>query len=145
MKSSETIIAHLIKKPHIHKVAQKRCIHKLLGLLPSSMAKSVAFFYIKNKTLFFVLNHPGMKMEFNYKHNLIKTLLNKIKDIDSSCRDLEILQIKSFVSNKIPEKSEPVTSTLHYTERAEGAFENYATDPELKALFERIKEVIKAR
>ncbi len=145
MKSSETIIAHLIKKPHIHKVAQKRCIHRLLGLLPPTMAKSVAFFYVKNETLFFVLNHPGMKMEFNYKLNLIKTLLNKIKDIESDCEEMKIRHIKTFVTNRLPETSAPAPSTPGYEERAKGVFENYATDEELRALFEDIKKVIKKR
>lgn len=81
-------------------------------------------------------------MEFNYKHNLIKSLLKKIQDIDLNCQTLHINDIKSFVSNKIPPaKKESVT--FNYKERSSGEFVNLATSDELKALFEKIKEEIK--
>ena len=141
MKTAQDIISHIVKKPQNSKIVQKVCIDKLVSCLPPHLQKAVMFTYIKNQTLFFVLNHPGLKMEFNYKHNLIKSLLNKIKDIDSKCQKIEVTAIKSFVSNKItPPKPKEISFT--YNERSSGDFVNLATSQELKALFENIKRTI---
>jgi len=142
MKTAQEIISHLINKPQNSKIIQKGCIDKLISLLPPHLANAVMFTYIKNRTLFFVLNHPGLKMEFNYKHNLIKSLLNKIKDIDLKCQIVEVDEIKSFVSNKIKPPLAKPKPTLTYKERSSGMFNNQATSDELKELFEKIKNTI---
>jgi hypothetical protein len=141
MKTAKDIISHIVKKPQNSKIVQKVCIDKLVSCLPPHLQNAVMFTYIKNRTLFFVLNHPGLKMEFNYKHNLIKSLLNKIKDIDVKCQKIEVNEIKSFVSNKIiPPKSKEISFT--YREKSTGDFVNLATSDELKELFENIKRTI---
>jgi hypothetical protein len=142
MKTAQEIISHLINKPQNSKIIQKGCIDKLISLLPPHLANAVMFTYIKNRTLFFVLNHPGLKMEFNYKHNLIKSLLNKIKDIDLKCQIIEVDEIKSFVSNKIKPPVINQKPLLTYKERSSGKFDNLASSDELKELFEKIKETI---
>jgi hypothetical protein len=81
-------------------------------------------------------------MEFNYKHNLIKSLLNKIKDIDLKCQIIEVDEIKSFVSNKIKPPVINQKPLLTYKERSSGKFDNLASSDELKELFEKIKETI---
>ena len=145
MKSSQKIIAHLTQKPYFHKIGEKKCIHRLITLLPPQLQKAVMFTYVKHQTLFFVLNHPGLKMEFNYKITLIKSLLKKIKDIDENCQDMHITEVKAFVSNKIQTAPPPVrASAFTYKERASGRFYNFATNPDLKALFQQIKEEIKS-
>ncbi len=145
MKSSQNIISHLTGKPRFQKISQKKCFAKLISLLPPQLGRAVMFTYVKNKTLFFVLNHPGLKMEFHYKINLIKSLLNKIKDIDKNCRDIEVTNIKAFVSNKIDtQQMPPPPSTFTYKERAKGRFYNFATNEQLKELFNQIKTQIKA-
>lgn len=142
MKTSKEIISHIINKPQNSQIIKTECINKLISFLPPHLANAIMFTYIKNRTLFFVLNHPGLKMEFNYKHNLIKSLLNKLKNIDLKCKIIEIDEIKSFVSNKIKPPSSKI-STLIYKERASGEFQNLATDEKLNKLFEEIKKVIK--
>ncbi len=141
MKTSQEIISHLINKPQNSNIIKRGCIDKLISLLPPHLAKAVMFTYIKNRTLFFVLNHPGLKMEFNYKLNLIKSLLNKIKTIDVKCKIIEVDEIKSFVSNKIPTK-EIKKQNLTYKERATGEFKNSSTTKELNELFEKIRKTI---
>ncbi|HIP59476.1 MAG TPA: hypothetical protein EYH01_03500 [Campylobacterales bacterium] len=141
MKTAKEIISHFTGKPQNSQIVKTACIDKLISCLPPHLANAVMFTYIKNRTLFFVLNHPGLKMEFNYKHNLIKSLLNKIKDIDLKCKILEVDEIKSFVSNKIPKpKTEKIEFT--YKERSSGEFVNLATSDELRELFEKIKTTI---
>lgn len=144
MKTSQDIISHLVRKPQNRQIVQKGCIDKLISCLPPQMARAVLFTYIKNRTLFFVLNHPGLKMEFNYKHNLIKSLLKKIKDIDLICKEVEVDEIKSFVSNKIAPPVKP-QKIITFHERSHGNFANDAKDETLHALFESIRQEIKKR
>jgi hypothetical protein len=143
MKSAKTIIEHLRRKPLHSKVLEIACYEKIKAMLPPAMAKAILFIYKKNQTLYFVLNHPGMKMEFHYKHTLIKNLLNKLKDFDSSCKNIEVSEVKSFVSNRVP----PIVKTTppkkrYYVEKSKGQFHNGAKDPALKAIFDDIKSLI---
>ncbi len=140
MKTAKSIIEHLKHHPQNSKVLEIACYEKVKAMLPPHLAKAVLFIYKKNQTLYFVLNHPGMKMEFNYKHSLIKNLLNKLKDFDENCKDIAITEIKSFVSNKIQAKKviKPVIRR-YYREKATGSFENKAQNEELKAIFENIR------
>lgn len=143
MKSAKTIIEHLRRKPLHSKVLEIACYEKIKSMLPPAMAKAILFIYKKNQTLYFVLNHPGMKMEFNYKHTLIKNLLNKLKDFDETCKDIQIDEIKSFVSNKIPAPQKKVKKVERYfVEKSSGSFENHAQNEEIKALFDQIKSFL---
>ena len=143
MKSAKSIIEHLRHTPRNSKLLEIACYEKVKSMLPPHIAASVMFIYKKNSTLFFVLNHPGMKMEFHYKHTLIKTLLNKLKDFDENCKDLDITEVKSFVSNKIPA---PVVALVkverYFTEKSLGTFENKAQNTELRAIFDAIKQTL---
>ena len=142
MKSSNEIISHIISAPSMKKINSHYCFEKIKSLLPKHLSSAVLFMYQKNDTLFFVLNHPGIKMEFNYKVTLIKSLLNKVKEIDKKCANLEIKEIKSFVSNKI-KLSPPASLTIPiYKERAKGDFENLAKDEEIRKIIEQIREEI---
>ena len=116
---------------------------KVIKLLPPHLHKAVLFTYTKNSTLYIALNHPGLKMEFHYKDNLIKSLLKQIKTIDPLCKDMEdISYIKYFVSNKKKEKNSP-TPTLRFKERAKGEFNILTEDKKLEELFQKIKNKIK--
>ena len=140
MKTAKSIIEHLKRHPRNIKVLEIACYEKLKSMLPMHLKSAILFIYKKNQTLYFVLNHPGMKMEFNYKHTLIKNLLNKLKDFDENCKDVEITEIKSFVSNKIPpKKSTKAPIQRYFVEKATGCFDNRAKNRELKMLFEDIK------
>jgi len=143
MKTAKSIITHLKRHPRNIKVLEIACYEKVKSMLPSHLQSAILFMYKKNQTLYFVLNHPGMKMEFHYKLILIKTLLNKLKSLDENCKDLDILEVKSFVSNKIPPKVEEEKKIQRfYREKAIGTFENRAKNEEIKALFEEIRTLL---
>ena len=144
MKTAKSIIEHLKRHPQNSKVLEIACYEKVKSLLPPHLAKAILFIYKKNHTLYFVLNHPGMKMEFHYKHTLIKNLLNKLKDFDENCKELAISEVKSFVSNKIPQPKTPEAPAIkrYYREKATGHFENRADNEELRAIFEEIKMML---
>ena len=143
MKTAKSIITHLKRHPRNIKVLEIACYEKVKSMLPLHLQSAILFIYKKNQTLYFVLNHPGMKMEFHYKHILIKTLLNKLKDFDENCKDLDITEVKSFVSNKIPlNVVEEKKVQRYYREKSTGTFENKAENEEIKELFEEIKTML---
>ncbi len=146
MKTANQIISHLKSKPYLKNLQHVDCYNKLLSLLPKSIREFTRFIYQKNDTLFFVLEHPGIKMEFNYKSNLIKSILNKLIEIDNGCNFMKSNQIKAFVTNKntLKEISDSKNHKLQYAERATGEFENSAKNDEIREVLEKIKLSIKS-
>lgn len=146
MKTANQIISHLKSKPYLKNLQHVDCYNKLLSLLPKSIREFTRFIYQKNDTLFFVLEHPGIKMEFNYKSNLIKSILNKLIEIDNECNFMQSNQIKAFVTNKntLKEISDSKNHKLQYAERATGEFENSAKNDEIREVLEKIKLSIKS-
>jgi ssDNA-specific exonuclease RecJ len=116
-----------------------RTLLRIKLLLPPRLREAVLFSYIKNKTLFFALNHPGMVMEFNYNLSLIKDVLKKF-DFEG-LSGVEIKDVKCFVSNKIP-KREEIDESQTYTEHSKGEFVNHVKDSELHQKIEELREII---
>ncbi len=142
MKTVNQIISHIISKPQFKKIAQKKCFDKVVKLLPPHLKNAVLFTYTKNQTLFFVLNHPGLKMEFHYKVSFLKTLLKQVKTIDPSCHDMQdISDIKFFVSNK-PRQKKKIQKKLFYKELSHAKFKILTKNKKLQELFSQIKDEI---
>lgn len=145
MKKSSNIINHLKNQPLYSKLKTVKCFEKIRSLLPPRLSNAILFIYIKNDILFFVLNHPGYKMEFNYNVNLIKGVLKELKKRESICKDLIFKDIKTFVSNKIDieEDKNKLEKKLTYKERATGNFEIKTDNENLKQTFKNIQKIIK--
>ncbi len=105
----------------------------------------VSFAYLKHKVLYFVLNHPGAKQEFDIIIASIKTPLKQHPP--QKCKHLEFEDIRAYVSHKpVQETTEPKHETAPtYEERATGNFDNPATDPKLHEIIEKIRTVIHDR
>ncbi len=146
MKKADQIISHLKSQPYLKNLKQSDCYNLLLSLLPKSLSNGVRFIYKKNDTLFFVLEHPSIKMEFNYKRNLIKSILNNILKNDDRCSFMNVNEIKAFVTNRKKPNLQNFSpsSKIRYKERSEAKFENFADNKELRELFEQIRETIKS-
>ena len=144
MKSSHEIMAHLKNSPSLTHLKKIESYQKLLSLLPKRLSSGVRFMYNKHTTLFFVLEHPGLKMEFNYKTDLIKGLLKQLIIQDPRCANIDASEIKSFVTNKPPLNLPPSRPAgPFYTEASMGEFKNCATSKELYERFEAIRERIR--
>lgn len=145
MKKSSNIITHLKNQPLYSKLKTVKCFEKIKSLLPPRLSSAILFIYIKNDILFFVLNHPGYKMEFNYNLNLIKGVLKELKKRELVCKDLVFKDVKAFVSNKIDleENKNQTEEKLTYKERATGDFEINTDNENLKNIFQNIKKIIK--
>ncbi|MDR1976013.1 MAG: hypothetical protein LBQ18_03380 [Campylobacteraceae bacterium] len=144
MEHISFIISHISRQPSLKKLEQIASYKKLLSLLPPRYQGAVKFMYNKNNTLFFVLRHPGFKMEFNYKTTLIKGLLKQLIMQDESCKCIDADELKFFVSNKTAQKAvQEIKPQNLYKERAQGDFTNRASNEKLRLLFEEIREIVK--
>ena len=145
MKRASEILNRVKQTPYLKSVQKYSCYNKLLELMPPRFAKAIAFFYIKNNILFGALSHPGYKMELNYNKDLVKGLLNQIASFDLECKEIfkEVQEIKFFVSKfHTPAPLVLSSSIPRYQELAKGEFKILAQDPDIKTLFEKIKEDI---
>ena len=137
-------MSHLKNNPSLLYLKKIESYRKLLSLLPKRFSSGVRFMYNKQNTLFFVLEHPGLKMEFNYKTDLIKGLLKQLIIKDPDCHIIDANEIKSFVTNKPPLTMPKIIPTgPFYTEASRGEFKNCAKSKELYESFESIRERIR--
>ena len=145
MKKANEILNGVKSRPNFKSIHKYSCYNKLKALLPPRFQKAIAFFYIKNNTLFGGLSHPGYKMELNYNKDLVKALLKELINIELLCQEVfkDIRKIEFFVS-KFHTKAPVYTSTSipRYKELSSGNFAINTNNEKLKTVFEKIKEDI---
>jgi len=141
MKDSQEVIRHLYFS-NSQKLRQVRCMNVLKSLLPPRLGESISYIYKKNQKLFIVIDQFGLKMEFNYKRELIKSLLKSIHKESSLCEDLLDAEVVISVSNKKRQQQHEIPQKHRYEERAEGTFENLAQNEEIRELIEKIRHTI---
>ena len=144
MKNVSDILNSLQNKPQFSKLSHYKCISKIQSLFSPPLQKMVKFAYIKNNTLFFVLNHPGAKQEFDNNIQSIKSAL-KFYNPDE-CQANSIQDIKAFVTHT-PAKVFTLEKikVQRYPERSSGEFEINIHNQELKSLVESIQNIIKEK
>jgi len=142
MKNASDILNSLQNKPQFSKLSQYKCIQRIQSIFSPPLQKMIKFAYIKNATLFFVLNHPGAKQEFDNNIQSIKSALKFHNP--SECEENSIKDIKAFVTHT-PEKpkQEYIIQTQYYKERSSGNFAITIKDEKLKALAQSIQKIIK--
>ncbi len=142
MKNARQIIVSLQNQPQFSKLSKYKCIKKIESLFRVAIQKSIKFSYIKNNTLFFVLNNSGAKQEFD---NNIQTIKSALKfHLPQECLETEISDIKAFVTHTPEIKQEILTVQQQtYKERATGAFSITIKDEKLNALVKTIQNIIK--
>ncbi len=116
-----------------------------MHLLPPRFQKAIAFFYIRNNTLFGGLSHPGYKMELNYNKDLVKALLKEIIKSDNECSKIftDVNKIEFFISKfHTPAPYVASDSVPKYKELASGDFELNVKDSEILEIFQKIKKDI---
>jgi preprotein translocase subunit Sec63 len=104
----------------------------------------VKFSYIKNDTLFFVLNHNAGKQEFDNSIQNIKKALNLYAP--KECEELAIKDIKAFITHtQIQETQVQVQKVQKYPERSSGEFSINIQDSHLNSLVQSIQRIIKEK
>jgi len=142
MKNASQIINSIQCKPQFSKLNRYKCIKKVQSAFIPALQKMVKFAYFKNNTLFFVLNHPAGKQEFDNNIQNIKSALNFLKPLE--CNGILIDDIKAFVSHS-PNKKQIQTNMPKqlYKERATGDIKIDIKDEKLNALAISIQKIIK--
>lgn len=104
----------------------------------------IKFAYIKNKILFFVLNHPGAKQEFDNNIQSIKSALKFCNPHE--CEQISITDIKAFVTHTPDKAFTPQMKTVQsYPERSHGDFDINIEDENLRRLAQSIQKIIKEK
>ena len=143
MKKAHDILSSLQNQPQFKKLHNVRCIERILSVFLPTVQRFIEFGYIKNGTLFVVLNHNAGKQEFDNNIKMIKDLLKSVKI--EECEGVHFSQIKAFVTNRPRRQKEPRKETVpFYEERSHGEFDiDLITDEELRNIAKEIREIIK--
>lgn len=144
MKTANQIINFLQSKPQFSKLNRYRCIKKVESAFIPQLQKMVKFAYFKNDTLFFVLNHPAGKQEFDNSIENIKNALKFLNPIE--CNGILIKDIKAFVTHSPKQENSNIEIIKQtYIERATGKVEVNIKDSKLNQLVKSIQEIISQR
>ena len=143
MKNASQIINLLQSKPQFSKLGKFKCIKKIESIFVPALQRMVKFAYFKNDTLFFVLNHPAGKQEFDNNIQSIKSALNFVKPME--CEGILIKDIKAFVSHSIESKNIVKVKKEFYKEKATGNVEINIKDEKLNTLAKSIQNIIKEK
>ena len=144
MKNSAQILSSIQNRPQFSKLSKYNCIKKIQSLFSPALQRMIKFAYFKNDILFFVLNHPGAKQEFDNNIQNIKSALNFVQP--EECVNISVTDIKAFITNK-PIKKTTLFTNAHinqiYKERASGNIEINIKDKKLNQLVKSIQAIIK--
>lgn len=144
MKNSTQILSHLRHRPQFSRLSHYACIQSVQRLFSPHLQKMIRFGYIRNNTLFFVLDHPGAKQEFDTIIDSIKTPLKSYPP--PACSGSSFNDIRAFVTHRRPlQPVQSVSSRLEYTERSSGTFSNPVSDQRLHDIIESIRHTIHDR
>jgi len=142
MKNSNQLVSHLRSQSAFARLGTQPCINAVKELLPPRLHRFILFGYVKHNIIFFALNHPGAKQEFDNIINSIKAPLKSIPPLP--CQKLEIYDIRAFVSHKKSLKFTP-HKVISFKERAHGDFNNSLKDEGLHSIAEEIRNIIHSK
>lgn len=144
MKNASQILNSIQSKPQFSKLNRYKCIKKIESMFMPTFQRFVQFTYIKNETLFFVLNHNAGKQEFDNSIENIKKALNLYAPAE--CEELVIKDIKAFITHSLGTKEEkPLQKVQKYKERSSGDFTIDIKDTRLNSLVQSIQKIIKEK
>jgi hypothetical protein len=144
MKNAAQILNSIQNKPQFSKLNKYKCIKKIESMFMPTFLRFVKFSYIKNDTLFFVLNHNAGKQEFDNSIQNIKKALNLYAP--QECEELAIKDIKAFITHTPSQDVEiAVQKVQKYPERARGEFSIDIQDSRLNTLVQSIQQIIKEK
>jgi len=145
MKNASQIINSIQGRPQFSKLSYYKCIKTVQSMFTPPVQAMINFAYIKNKTLFFVFNHPVGKQEFDNNIQSIKSALNF--HMPDECMESEkdlFDDIKAFVTHSPKKQNREVKIIKQvYKERASGNIEVDIKETKLRELVMSIQKIIK--
>lgn len=145
MQNSKDIISHIKRLPQFKILKKQYCYQKFITSLSPKFQKAIAFIYVRDRTLFIALSHPGFKMELNYNKDSLRDVLNMLAKLDKKCQALQVFKVVIFNSKylSIIKDKEVVSTVPFYREDSLGLFSIESYDKEINEVFEEIRNYIK--
>ncbi len=145
MKNAAQIINSIQSRPQFSKLSYYKCIKIVQSMFTAPVQKMINFAYIKNRTLFFVFNHPVGKQEFDNNIQSIKSALKfYMPEECKECEESLFDDIKAFVTHTPKKNIENFKEVKQvYKERSSGNFEINIDETKLRELVMSIQKIIK--
>jgi hypothetical protein len=138
MKTAKEILTHLLK-PFENKLNQKRCLKKIISLIPRNYNKYIISYTLKGDTLYINVSHPAMRQEIFYNKHIIFSIIKTFHKANQ-CLDVNPKKIVTFYKYIPPTK--PPKEIKFYIKEA-GDFEIKAKNENIKNKFKEIKNILK--
>jgi len=143
MKTTETIIEHIISKPEFKSLRKHYCYRNFIKILTPRLQKGIEFIYTRDKILFIAISHPAHKFHIDSNIEHIKSLLKGFQKYESRCSWLEVTQIKTFITKAYTIKEEEkIQSDPKYSELSDATFSISVEDNDIAQMLEKIKQSI---
>jgi len=139
MKKASEIISHILK-PFDDKVQKQRCLKKIISLMPPKYKKFISSLNYKGEILYINVTHPAIRQELFYKRGEIFSIIKTMHDHEI-CKNIKVSKI--ITNYKYTPISKPPKKIKFYLKTAKD-FENRAKNPEIRKLFDEIKEILSA-
>jgi len=140
MKKASEIISHILK-PFDNKIAKHRCLRKIISLMPPKYKKFIISLYHKGEILYISVSHPAIRQELFYKKEEIFSIIKTMHNY-GICKEIKVSKI--VTNYKYSPLPKPPKEIKFYLKNAKD-FENRAKTPEIKKLFDEIKEMLSDR
>jgi hypothetical protein len=138
MKTAKDILNHLLN-PYSEKIDEKRCLKKIIALMPRNYNKYISSTYLKGDILYINVSHPALRQEIFYNKNIIFSI---IKSFHKANQCLNINTKKIVTMYKYKKDQKPNKEIKFYIKEA-GEFEIKAKNEKIRKKFEEIKELLK--
>jgi len=139
MKKAKEILNHLLS-PYSDKLNEKRCLKKIIALMPRNYNKYITSYNLKGEILYINVSHPAIKQEIFYNKNLIFSI---IKTLHQANLCLKINPKKIVTIYKYQKPTQSLKEIKFYLKEA-GNFEIKAKKEEIRKKFEEIKKILKS-
>ena len=138
MKKAKEILTHLLI-PYRYKIEQKRCLKKIISLLPKNYNNYITSIRIKGEVLIIDTSHQAIKQELFYNQELVFVII-KIMHQANMCKNINPKKIVTNYKYQKPKKINPI---YKFYKKPAGDFKIKAKHKEIEEKFKEIKESLK--
>jgi len=138
MKKAKEILIHLLS-PYQDKIEQKRCLKKIIALLPKKYNNYITSMHIKGDILIINVSHQAIKQELFYNKNLIFSIIKTMHQANI-CKNINP---KKIITNYKYKKQKKINPIYKFYKKPAGNFKIKAKHKEIEKKFKEIKESLK--
>ena len=123
--------------PFKDKMDIHRCLAKIISLMPPKYKKFITSIKYKGEVLYIRVSHPAIKQELFYKRNEIFAII-KMMHNHGICQNINPKKLYTDYKYTPPP---PPPKNIKFYIRIPKNFENRAKNPEIRKLFEDLREI----